>query len=195
MVEFDGPDQLWSVGVETYRMGAAFLRRRKLVDRARIVMQQLMETPARRPISASPRTIAWCSSARSRRIRRSAPSSGPAAAARSMRRASARRSLRISAPNELRRSSPGPGWNPSPTRRLPRSRTVGRSRAGSARVAGRSTTRSAIPACAAWRRRFSTNSASRSAASRSRARRCASRRSGWRRSGRRSGKPRPPSPG
>jgi IclR family transcriptional regulator, acetate operon repressor len=44
MVEFDGPDQLWSVGVETYRMGAAFLRRRKLVDRARIVMQQLMES-------------------------------------------------------------------------------------------------------------------------------------------------------
>jgi IclR family transcriptional regulator, acetate operon repressor len=44
MVEFDGPEQLWSVGVETYRMGAAFLRRRKLVDRARIVMQQLMES-------------------------------------------------------------------------------------------------------------------------------------------------------
>ena len=43
MVEFDGPEQLWSVGVETYRMGAAFLRRRKLVDRARIVMQELME--------------------------------------------------------------------------------------------------------------------------------------------------------
>ena len=44
MVEFDGPEQLWSVGVETYRMGAAFLRRRKLVDRARTVMQQLMES-------------------------------------------------------------------------------------------------------------------------------------------------------
>ncbi|RVD74191.1 MAG: IclR family transcriptional regulator [Mesorhizobium sp.] len=43
MVEFDGTDQLWSIGVETYRMGAAFLRRRKLVDRARIVMQELME--------------------------------------------------------------------------------------------------------------------------------------------------------
>ena len=36
MVEFDEAEQLWSVGVETYRMGAAFLRRRKLVDRARI---------------------------------------------------------------------------------------------------------------------------------------------------------------
>ena len=36
-----------------------------------------MERPARPPISASPRTIAWCSSARSRRTRRSAPSSGP----------------------------------------------------------------------------------------------------------------------
>lgn len=43
MVEFDTSDQLWSIGVETYRMGAAFLRRRKLVDRARIVMQELME--------------------------------------------------------------------------------------------------------------------------------------------------------
>ncbi len=43
MVEFDPADQLWSVGVQTYRLGAAFLRRRKLVDRARIVMQELME--------------------------------------------------------------------------------------------------------------------------------------------------------
>ena len=43
MVEFDRTDQLWSIGVETYRMGSAFLRRRKLVDRARIVMQELME--------------------------------------------------------------------------------------------------------------------------------------------------------
>jgi len=30
MVEFDSTDQLWSIGVETYRMGAAFLRSRKL---------------------------------------------------------------------------------------------------------------------------------------------------------------------
>lgn len=44
MVEFDKVEQLWSIGVETYRMGAAFLRRRKLIDRARIVMQELMET-------------------------------------------------------------------------------------------------------------------------------------------------------
>jgi len=43
MVEFDGEAQLWSVGVETYRIGSAFLRRRKLVDRARTVMQALME--------------------------------------------------------------------------------------------------------------------------------------------------------
>lgn len=43
MVEFDRQEQLWSVGVGTYRMGAAFLRRRKLVDRARTVMQELME--------------------------------------------------------------------------------------------------------------------------------------------------------
>lgn len=44
MVEFDGEAQLWSVGVETYRIGSAFLRRRKLVDRARAVMQALMES-------------------------------------------------------------------------------------------------------------------------------------------------------
>jgi IclR family acetate operon transcriptional repressor len=43
MVEFDKTEQLWSIGVETYRMGSAFLRSRKLVDRARIVMQDLME--------------------------------------------------------------------------------------------------------------------------------------------------------
>jgi IclR family acetate operon transcriptional repressor len=43
MVEFDQDGQLWSVGVETYRIGSAFLRRRKLVDRARSVMQELME--------------------------------------------------------------------------------------------------------------------------------------------------------
>ena len=43
MVEFEKTDQLWSIGVETYRMGSAFLRRRKLVDRARTVMEDLME--------------------------------------------------------------------------------------------------------------------------------------------------------
>jgi len=43
MVEFGKADQLWSVGVAAYRVGAAFLRRRKLADRARAVMQDLME--------------------------------------------------------------------------------------------------------------------------------------------------------
>jgi IclR family acetate operon transcriptional repressor len=43
MIEFDQGGQLWSIGVETYRMGSAFLRRRNLVDRARGVMQDLME--------------------------------------------------------------------------------------------------------------------------------------------------------
>jgi IclR family acetate operon transcriptional repressor len=43
MVEFDATNQLWSVGVGSYRIGSAFLRRRKLVDRARSVMQELME--------------------------------------------------------------------------------------------------------------------------------------------------------
>ena len=43
MVEFNENEQLWSIGVETYRMGSAFLRRRNLVDRSRNVMQRLME--------------------------------------------------------------------------------------------------------------------------------------------------------
>src|SRR5690606_24785749 len=43
MLEFDQKAQLWSVGVGTYRVGSAFLRRRKLVDRARAIMQDLME--------------------------------------------------------------------------------------------------------------------------------------------------------
>ena len=42
MVEFDQTGQLWFVGIETFRMGAAFLRRRKLVDRGRAVIQDLM---------------------------------------------------------------------------------------------------------------------------------------------------------
>jgi IclR family acetate operon transcriptional repressor len=43
MVEFDRAAQLWSVGVGAYRVGSAFLRGRKLVDRARAVMQELVE--------------------------------------------------------------------------------------------------------------------------------------------------------
>jgi IclR family transcriptional regulator, acetate operon repressor len=43
MVEFEKVEQLWSIGVSAYRTGAAFLRRRKLADRARGIMQSLME--------------------------------------------------------------------------------------------------------------------------------------------------------
>ena len=43
MVEFDKTGQLWCIGVGAYRVGTAFLRGRKLVDRARAVMQELME--------------------------------------------------------------------------------------------------------------------------------------------------------
>jgi IclR family acetate operon transcriptional repressor len=43
MVEFAETEQLWSIGVEAYRIGSAFLRSRRLVDRARSVMQSLME--------------------------------------------------------------------------------------------------------------------------------------------------------
>lgn len=43
MVEFAESEQLWSIGVEAYRIGSAFLRSRRLVDRARSAMQELME--------------------------------------------------------------------------------------------------------------------------------------------------------
>lgn len=43
MVEFEKTGQLWSIGVESYRIGSAFLRGRKLADRARGAMQRLME--------------------------------------------------------------------------------------------------------------------------------------------------------
>jgi IclR family acetate operon transcriptional repressor len=44
IVEFEESSQLWYVGVETFRMGSAFLRRRKLADRGRSVIQDLMVT-------------------------------------------------------------------------------------------------------------------------------------------------------
>jgi IclR family acetate operon transcriptional repressor len=43
IVEFDAPSQLWHVGVETFRIGAAFLRRRKIADQGRIAMQSLVD--------------------------------------------------------------------------------------------------------------------------------------------------------
>ncbi len=43
MAEFEPATQLWFVGVETFRIGSAFLRRRKLVDRAHGAMQALMQ--------------------------------------------------------------------------------------------------------------------------------------------------------
>lgn len=43
LVAFDPVDQLWAVGVEAFRIGSAFLRRRKLVDQARQVMQDLVD--------------------------------------------------------------------------------------------------------------------------------------------------------
>jgi IclR family acetate operon transcriptional repressor len=42
VVEFGEREQLWFVGVETFRMGAAFLRRRRLADQGRAVIQELM---------------------------------------------------------------------------------------------------------------------------------------------------------
>ncbi len=42
IVELDEPAQLWSVGVEAFRIGTSFLRRRRLADRARAIMQRLL---------------------------------------------------------------------------------------------------------------------------------------------------------
>lgn len=41
MVEFDDQRQLWYVGLETFRMGASYLRRRKLAERSRALMRVL----------------------------------------------------------------------------------------------------------------------------------------------------------
>jgi IclR family acetate operon transcriptional repressor len=41
LAEFEAGTQLWCVGVETFRIGSAFLRRRKLVDRGREAMLTL----------------------------------------------------------------------------------------------------------------------------------------------------------
>jgi IclR family acetate operon transcriptional repressor len=43
MVEVDPMTQAWSVGPATFRLGAAFLRRSDVVDRARPAMRRLME--------------------------------------------------------------------------------------------------------------------------------------------------------
>jgi IclR family transcriptional regulator, acetate operon repressor len=41
-LEFAPVSQLWFVGIETFRMGSAFLRRNKLTEAARSVLQELM---------------------------------------------------------------------------------------------------------------------------------------------------------
>ncbi|MGI9353639.1 MAG: HTH-type transcriptional regulator BhcR [Rhizobiaceae bacterium] len=43
MVSFDEAGQLWSIGVETFRIGSAFLVRTNVVEQARPVMQALMQ--------------------------------------------------------------------------------------------------------------------------------------------------------
>jgi IclR family transcriptional regulator, acetate operon repressor len=42
LAEFEEASQLWFVGVETFRIGSAFLRRRKLAERGRGIIQALM---------------------------------------------------------------------------------------------------------------------------------------------------------
>lgn len=43
MVEFDQAEQVWHIGARAYVIGARFLRRTSLVDRARPIMRKLME--------------------------------------------------------------------------------------------------------------------------------------------------------
>ncbi len=44
LVEFDAVDQVWHVGARAFIIGSRFLRRTSLVDRARPIMRNLMET-------------------------------------------------------------------------------------------------------------------------------------------------------
>ena len=43
LVEFDGQEQVWHIGPSAFIIGARFLRRTSLVDRARPIMRKLME--------------------------------------------------------------------------------------------------------------------------------------------------------
>ncbi|MEM9578977.1 MAG: HTH-type transcriptional regulator BhcR [Pseudomonadota bacterium] len=43
LVEFDTEEQIWHIGPQAYVIGARFLRRTSLVDRARPIMRKLME--------------------------------------------------------------------------------------------------------------------------------------------------------
>lgn len=42
VVEFDESEQLWHVGIEAYRIGTGYLRRTKIVEQSRPVMQRIM---------------------------------------------------------------------------------------------------------------------------------------------------------
>jgi hypothetical protein len=53
LVEFDPGPQLWHVGPRAFLIGARYLRRTSLVERARPVLRRLMEDRARRRTSAS----------------------------------------------------------------------------------------------------------------------------------------------
>lgn len=44
LVEFDPEDQVWHIGAQAFVIGARFLRRTSLVERARPIMRKLMET-------------------------------------------------------------------------------------------------------------------------------------------------------
>ena len=150
MVEFDETDQLWSIGVETYRMGSAFLRRRKLVDRARIVMQQLMEKTGETANLgvAEDDCVVFVSQVETHQAIRAFFRPGTRS---SFHASGIGKAILAHLPAERveRASSARPGWKPSPTGRWPTSIGCRATWRDQARAAGRSMTRSAIPACAA----------------------------------------------
>ena len=92
LVEFDQAQQLWHIGPGAFIIGARFLRRTSLVERARPVLRSLMEQRGKRPILVWHRQTRCCLSARWRPTKAFAPSSRPAPCRRCMPPASARRS-------------------------------------------------------------------------------------------------------
>ena len=157
-------------------MGSAFLRRRKLVDRARAVMQELMETTGETANLgvAEDDCVVFVSQVETHQAIRAffrpgtrSPFHASGIGKAILAHLSARARQRHRAQGRPRSLYAKDARRPAVARARPARRST--------RAAGRSTTRNGIRACAAWRRRSSTSSASRSPASPSPGRRCASR--------------------
>ena len=176
MVEFAEPEQLWSVGVEAYRIGRGVPAGAASWSTARgrscrSLMEKTGET-ANLGV-AEDDCVVFVSQVETHQAIRAffRPGTRSPFHASGIGKAIL---AHLGAGSRRRRSSRRTGLEAFTDKTLvAMPRACRRPRSESGRAAGRSTTRSAIPACAASRRRSSTNSASRSAASRSRARPCA----------------------